>query len=138
MAVMISASCWLTLVLMIFFPASAIARIGPGLYPSVRTIASLEETARTLVLDNGLNIQDQERPQELDIVFGKNYNHGSSTGSRRALVGSSPPTCIGRCEGCVPCKPVHVAITNPHPVISETDYYPEVWQCLCGTKYYSP
>ncbi|CAK9265057.1 unnamed protein product [Sphagnum jensenii] len=70
--------------------------------------------------------------------------------NRRLLLvgpGSSPPTCQAKCGLCTPCKPVRVATGGPHAaaaasavvgVISETEYYPEVWRCQCGDTLFMP
>ncbi|CAM6012897.1 unnamed protein product [Sphagnum balticum] len=61
--------------------------------------------------------------------------------------GSSSPTCQAKCGVCTPCKPVRVATGGPHAaaaasavvgVISETEYYPEVWRCQCEDTLYMP
>ncbi|KAL5219544.1 hypothetical protein ABZP36_020228 [Zizania latifolia] len=66
-----------------------------------------------------------------------NYSWESSA-VRRSLVGpgSSPPTCRSRCEGCHPCRPVHVAIQPGRSFPLE--YYPEAWRCKCGDKLFMP
>ncbi|CAK9190119.1 unnamed protein product [Sphagnum troendelagicum] len=58
--------------------------------------------------------------------------------SLQAGPGSSLPSCSGKCGVCSPCKPVHVAIGSSHEVISETEYYPEVWRCQCGNQLFIP
>ncbi|KAG0451133.1 hypothetical protein HPP92_026406 [Vanilla planifolia] len=50
--------------------------------------------------------------------------------------GSLPPSCRSRCGGCVPCRPVHVAIRPGRSVPLE--YYPEAWRCRCGSKLFMP
>lgn len=136
MAVVVTA-CWLSLAILTFFPASAIARLGPGTYPFAKTASNQEQTERISEFITNSNIQDLQTPQEVNTILSKNFQN-ESTSSRRELVGSSPPTCVGRCAACEPCKPVHVVISSPHPVISETDYYPEVWRCSCGNQLYMP
>ncbi|KAG0555223.1 hypothetical protein M758_12G155400 [Ceratodon purpureus] len=135
--------------LLAFFPASAVARIGPsGALASTKTISYLERTpgvfseAKHEMAE--LKPQSIERmdlrtaPQEIDSIFDFHSKIGDGGSIRRSLVGSSPPTCRSKCGTCTPCKPVHVAIGSPHGVISETEYYPEVWRCQCGNRYYMP
>lgn len=145
------------LVLLVLFPASVVARTGPTGRPTTETISYLEQTPglagpapaklealpetaevkahTTESMDHQLRIA----PQDADSIFHFHSNDGSgSSSSRRGLVGSSPPTCRAKCGTCNPCKPVHIAIGSPHGVISETEYYPEVWRCQCGNRYYMP
>ncbi|XP_024363472.1 uncharacterized protein [Physcomitrium patens] len=140
----------MSLAVLIVFPATVVARIGPGVTdPSVPTIFHIKQMPALSSLDaenksRGVQRQDmRDVPQQADTIFGhpqgKRISDGSSSSSsRRGLVGSSPPTCRFRCGTCTPCKPVHVAIGSPHGVISETEYYPEVWRCQCGNRYYMP
>jgi hypothetical protein len=66
------------------------------------------------------------------------YSWFWATAARRALVGpgSSPATCLSRCRGCHPCRPVHVAIQPGRSFPLE--YYPEAWRCKCGNKLFMP
>ncbi|KAG0452459.1 hypothetical protein HPP92_024860 [Vanilla planifolia] len=56
--------------------------------------------------------------------------------ARRALVGSSPPHCINKCETCVPCEAVLVPIPPGTSAVDE--YYPEAWRCTCGGRLFIP
>jgi hypothetical protein len=56
----------------------------------------------------------------------------------RLLVGSSPPTCQGKCGSCTPCNPIHVSIGSPHGALTQQEYYPEVWRCKCGNRFFMP
>ncbi|KAL3649012.1 hypothetical protein CASFOL_005415 [Castilleja foliolosa] len=49
---------------------------------------------------------------------------------------SVPPSCIGRCEKCTPCKPVLVSV--PPEIKRPLQYYPRKWKCQCGGKLYDP
>ncbi|WVZ02934.1 hypothetical protein V8G54_023740 [Vigna mungo] len=77
----------------------------------------------------------------------------SSTGRPKILVGSSPPTCISRCNNCTPCKPIVVPLPPPVPAQTHStseqpntafqrsdDFGPQVvvWKCTCGGKLYNP
>uniref|UniRef100_A0A7I4BZ98 Epidermal patterning factor-like protein n=1 Tax=Physcomitrium patens TaxID=3218 RepID=A0A7I4BZ98_PHYPA len=124
-------ACLISLALLASCPASAAARIGPAGTPSVETMIPYQERTST-------SAQDKQEVVETNIKIIQGKNAGSSCIRRRGLVGSSPPTCRSKCGRCTPCKAVHVAIGSPHGVISETEYYPEVWRCQCGNRYYMP
>ncbi|KAI4386946.1 hypothetical protein MLD38_004819 [Melastoma candidum] len=66
-------------------------------------------------------------------------------------IGSSPPRCVDKCDGCIPCVPVEVpAITNSGGSwgprhhrdggihVQYTIYEPEGWKCKCGPSLYIP
>ncbi|XP_073298259.1 EPIDERMAL PATTERNING FACTOR-like protein 3 [Primulina huaijiensis] len=55
---------------------------------------------------------------------------------KRQLVGSSPPTCSGKCEGCNPCTRVLVEVPPANLVAPQWFYM--VWRCTCGGKLYMP
>ncbi|CAK9218014.1 unnamed protein product [Sphagnum jensenii] len=79
--------------------------------------------------------------REEEAASSSRSSSSSSSSNRRLLQegpGSSLPSCTGKCGVCSPCKPVHVTIGSPHEVISETEYYPEVWRCQCGNKLFIP
>ncbi|KAF3547676.1 hypothetical protein DY000_02001594 [Brassica cretica] len=81
-----------------------------------------EEGKSTLVIKKMRRIGDWSKEAELRRIL-------------RGL-GSSPPRCTSKCEGCTPCKPVHVPVPSGTPVTAE--YYPEAWRCKCGNKLYMP
>lgn len=60
----------------------------------------------------------------------------------RRLVGSSPPSCQGKCGSCVPCSPIHTSVGSSTGStagsLTQQEYYPEVWRCKCGNKLYVP
>ncbi|XP_047179008.1 EPIDERMAL PATTERNING FACTOR-like protein 1 [Vigna umbellata] len=77
----------------------------------------------------------------------------SSTDRPKMLIGSSPPTCISRCNNCTPCKPIlvplpppvpqqtHSTFEQPHTAFQRPDDFgPEtvIWKCTCGGKLYNP
>ncbi|CAN6977036.1 unnamed protein product [Brassica oleracea var. botrytis] len=84
--------------------------------------AQEEEGKSTLVIKKMRRIGDWSKKAELRRIL-------------RGL-GSSPPRCTSKCEGCTPCKPVHVPVPSGTPVTAE--YYPEAWRCKCGNKLYMP
>ncbi|KAH7404780.1 hypothetical protein KP509_15G042300 [Ceratopteris richardii] len=51
-------------------------------------------------------------------------------------VGSKPPSCISKCNGCHPCVPLRISVPPGNPSLSE--YYPEAWRCKCHGKFYMP
>ncbi|GLJ18327.1 hypothetical protein SUGI_0324380 [Cryptomeria japonica] len=56
---------------------------------------------------------------------------------RRLGIGSSPPDCRSRCNGCTPCFSVTIPI-NPTRTVTPMDYYPEVWRCKCRNRIFKP
>ncbi|WVZ02113.1 hypothetical protein V8G54_022919 [Vigna mungo] len=73
----------------------------------------------------------------------------SSRDKPKMLIGSSPPTCISRCEKCTPCKPILVPLTPPaalqthsaskqHDTASQQSPQALIWKCTCGGKLYNP
>ncbi|XP_024361814.1 uncharacterized protein [Physcomitrium patens] len=145
-------TCLIGLALFAIFPVSIVARSSPADTPSVETMISYEERTPATSTQaeresaekepHTIQRMDLRTPQEADLIFDSLpklvSGRMSSTSGRRGLVGSSPPTCRSKCGLCTPCKAVHVAISSPHGVISETEYYPEVWRCQCGNRYYMP
>ncbi|KAI5074782.1 hypothetical protein GOP47_0010743 [Adiantum capillus-veneris] len=69
-------------------------------------------------------------------------------------IGSRPPSCKGKCKGCVPCSPVEVTVPpaqhrsssftrGPFPNgafyhLDESPYYSVAWRCRCKGKDYNP
>ncbi|OIW16096.1 hypothetical protein TanjilG_18811 [Lupinus angustifolius] len=51
-------------------------------------------------------------------------------------LGSSPPKCTSKCGNCTPCKLAVVSVPPGPPRMM--DYYPVIWKCNCGDKYYDP
>ncbi|KAB2094204.1 hypothetical protein ES319_A02G140600v1 [Gossypium barbadense] len=81
----------------------------------------------------------------------------------KTRLGSTPPSCHNRCNGCHPCKAVQVpttpllshyhqfqppgsskAITNPMEVFypssgsQYSNYKPLGWKCHCDDQFYNP
>lgn len=79
-----------------------------------------------------------------DSSRGSNIKDGhiqNTTPRGRAMMGklgSTPPSCVMRCAGCVPCTPVHVPIHQGRKRIGLLEYYPEAWRCKCKNKLYMP
>ncbi|KAF7814097.1 EPIDERMAL PATTERNING FACTOR-like protein 3 [Senna tora] len=55
-------------------------------------------------------------------------------------IGSSPPICEHKCNGCSPCEAIQVPSTSRHSHLRTqyTNYEPESWKCKCGPSFYSP
>ncbi|PRQ46877.1 hypothetical protein RchiOBHm_Chr2g0093721 [Rosa chinensis] len=53
-------------------------------------------------------------------------------------LGSIPPNCAHRCEGCVPCVPVQIPTTTDHIGVQYANYEPEGWKCKCGSTFFNP
>ncbi|KZV19369.1 hypothetical protein F511_25104 [Dorcoceras hygrometricum] len=60
---------------------------------------------------------------------------GKSIEGRR-LMGSAPPNCTGKCQGCVPCKRVLVDV--PPTQVASPEWFHLVWRCSCGGKIFMP
>ncbi|KAH9554335.1 hypothetical protein CY35_08G058400 [Sphagnum magellanicum] len=87
---------------------------------------------------NGIRGHDTFRVWKDKKLLQPSYSHEQQQHPHRLLIGSSPPTCRGKCDLCQPCKPVHVIIAAPRVTITEQEYYPEVWRCQCGNMLYMP
>lgn len=53
-------------------------------------------------------------------------------------VGSRPPDCEHKCEGCIPCEAIQVPTITSHFSLQYANYEPESWKCKCGLSFYSP
>ncbi|XP_028774406.1 EPIDERMAL PATTERNING FACTOR-like protein 3 [Neltuma alba] len=56
-------------------------------------------------------------------------------------IGSTPPICEHKCNGCTPCEAIQVPSTSRqhnHVGIQYANYEPESWKCKCGPSTYSP
>ncbi|XP_031275873.1 polygalacturonase-like isoform X3 [Pistacia vera] len=57
-------------------------------------------------------------------------------------IGSTPPSCVHKCYGCIPCEAIQVPTTSKHKKshygIQYANYEPEGWKCKCGPSFYSP
>ncbi|EXC31468.1 hypothetical protein L484_003667 [Morus notabilis] len=56
---------------------------------------------------------------------------------KKAERGSSPVTCNSKCNECEPCRPVEVSIRTVDN-LQESEYYPQVWKCMCDNNIFSP
>lgn len=99
------------------------------------------------VLGDGTQFQDRSPPPHRKMIplsndfkqVKKRVDHNTdSIYGHRLLVGSSPPTCQGKCGTCFPCNPIHISIGSPHGALTQQEYYPEVWRCKCGSRYFMP
>ncbi|KAL9228532.1 hypothetical protein vseg_004103 [Gypsophila vaccaria] len=53
-------------------------------------------------------------------------------------VGSRPPNCEHKCDGCNPCIAIQVPTITSHLGIQFANYEPESWKCKCGPTVFSP
>ena len=51
-------------------------------------------------------------------------------------MGSRPPSCRRKCEGCVPCAAVPTSAGPVH--LQYANYEPEGWKCQCGPSFDNP
>ncbi|KAG9441586.1 hypothetical protein H6P81_017440 [Aristolochia fimbriata] len=47
-------------------------------------------------------------------------------------IGSGPPNCYLKCNGCTPCDPVLVTVPLRELVGTQAENYPQIWKCQCG------
>lgn len=122
-------------------PASSMHTPRPVQVPAARRVASQGGVLEGSALDDGSQFQDRTPPSHRKIFPGfkdpVNSNADSIYG-HRLLVGSSPPTCQGKCGRCIPCSPIHMSYGSPHGALTQQEYYPEVWRCKCGNRYFMP
>ncbi|KDP29709.1 hypothetical protein JCGZ_18644 [Jatropha curcas] len=87
-----------------------------------------------------------------------NYQHRSLLFEEKTRLGSTPPSCHNKCNGCHPCMAVQVpSIPSHHRVkpshLTKNDlklfdtypsgnrysnYKPLGWKCHCGGHFYNP
>ena len=53
-------------------------------------------------------------------------------------LGSRPPNCQHKCEGCIPCDPIQTPTTTDQIGVQYANYVPEGWKCKCGTSFFNP
>ncbi|CAI9107128.1 OLC1v1006419C1 [Oldenlandia corymbosa var. corymbosa] len=99
-------------------------------------LCSLAESRATVVSSNGVGFDLQE--------VGKKehgFAHVDGVGRKHSRpVGSSPPSCGGKCGGCTPCSPIRVTVPpkGGERLMMSAEYYPQRWNCSCGGKLYHP
>eukprot|EP00250_Pteridium_aquilinum_P034225 c7257_g1_i1 orf=328-870(+) len=92
-------------------------------------------------LSNHSNLQDVCRgePADLSSRSRKRDAHFQSGGRvMMGKLGSMPPSCVKRCNGCTPCEAVQVPVGQRRKRIGLLEYYPEAWRCKCKNKLYNP
>ncbi|MFS7890319.1 putative fructose-bisphosphate aldolase [Helianthus anomalus] len=70
----------------------------------------------------------------------------ASVQQNKRILESSPPSCVNRCENCMPCEATLVIPSDPKLIDYKDQslwevnysYYPLVWKCKCGDKLYEP
>ncbi|XP_019106504.1 EPIDERMAL PATTERNING FACTOR-like protein 6 isoform X2 [Beta vulgaris subsp. vulgaris] len=53
-------------------------------------------------------------------------------------LGSRPPNCERKCDGCTPCVATQVPTVTGKLGIQYANYEPISWKCKCGMSFYSP
>ncbi|KAL5768590.1 hypothetical protein ACOSQ2_015373 [Xanthoceras sorbifolium] len=53
-------------------------------------------------------------------------------------LGSRPPSCNHKCQGCVPCEAIQIPATSDKMGLQSANYEPEGWKCKCGTSFFNP
>ncbi|KAG9441653.1 hypothetical protein H6P81_017507 [Aristolochia fimbriata] len=53
-------------------------------------------------------------------------------------IGSGPPNCYLKCNGCIPCDPVLVTVPPRELVGTQAESYPQIWKCQCQGSFYDP
>ncbi|KAK9923132.1 hypothetical protein M0R45_031565 [Rubus argutus] len=57
----------------------------------------------------------------------------------KLVMGSGPPSCYMKCQGCTPCTATLVTVPAHHPRGEEDEpYYPQTWRCKCGDRLFDP
>ncbi|XP_042400621.1 EPIDERMAL PATTERNING FACTOR-like protein 2 [Zingiber officinale] len=59
------------------------------------------------------------------------YKHFGTLGSR-------PPICEHKCEGCAPCRAFQIPTNMNRLGTQYANYEPESWKCKCGSTFYDP
>ncbi|XP_074567009.1 EPIDERMAL PATTERNING FACTOR-like protein 3 [Curcuma longa] len=59
------------------------------------------------------------------------YKHFGTLGSR-------PPICEHKCEGCAPCRAIQIPTNMNRLGTQYANYEPESWKCKCGSTFYDP
>ncbi|XP_054782923.1 EPIDERMAL PATTERNING FACTOR-like protein 3 [Prosopis cineraria] len=105
-------------------------------------LLSWVSTARTIPSVPGPEQAPQSSPYTLEPkqeimseAMREKYNTGVSK------IGSTPPICEHKCNGCTPCEAIQVPSTSRqhnHMGIQYANYEPESWKCKCGPSFYSP
>ncbi|KAG0627728.1 hypothetical protein M758_2G223700 [Ceratodon purpureus] len=115
-----------------------------SLTPTPQVELSAQETgSEGVTWEHGQHHQEyvSRAPPPSRKLFRGNVKVEDSIYGHRLLVGSAPPSCQGKCGSCVPCTPIHVSIGSS-PVhagsVTQQEYYPEVWRCKCGNKFFMP
>ncbi|XP_044464972.1 EPIDERMAL PATTERNING FACTOR-like protein 4 [Mangifera indica] len=105
----------------------------------ISTLLSL--TSRNFASDN----QDQF-PQFLEAASDFKRGFYQSTEARtgeetykvESRLGSRPPCCIHKCEGCEPCVAIQTPTTSDRMGLQYANYEPEGWKCKCGSSLFNP
>ncbi|KAJ9167971.1 hypothetical protein P3X46_019557 [Hevea brasiliensis] len=91
--------------------------------------------------------QQGQIPQFPQAAFGPDQGLKSKQGGAyrseqtyRGLsrLGSRPPSCEHKCEGCIPCSAIQIPATNDRKRLEYANYEPEGWKCKCGSTFFNP
>ncbi|KAF1002238.1 uncharacterized protein LOC141701926 [Apium graveolens] len=79
----------------------------------------------------------RERKAEAETTTTTTTTSKAEEVGAQEVIGSRPPRCEHRCNGCSPCEATQVP-TNHHVGIQFTNYEPEGWKCKCGPSFFTP
>lgn len=108
---------------------------------TVTGISQLGKLAGERMLDESMNAKE---------MVGMVHTGEGDEKVATKLIGSRPPSCKGKCKGCVPCSPAEVTVPpaqrgSPftrgrftHPSSSQSPYYSVAWRCRCKGRDYNP
>ncbi|PON46820.1 EPIDERMAL PATTERNING FACTOR-like protein [Parasponia andersonii] len=83
--------------------------------------------------------QQDQIPQPPLAEFDSTMVYGSDEEYRSlGRLGSTPPNCAHKCEGCQPCYPVQIPATTDRVEVQIANYEPEGWKCKCGASFFNP
>ncbi|KAG7988718.1 hypothetical protein I3843_03G201600 [Carya illinoinensis] len=73
----------------------------------------------------------------------ESINEGEANGEEAkyrwlSRLGSRPPSCLHKCEGCSPCYPIQIPATTDEVGLHYANYEPEGWKCKCRSSFFNP
>ncbi|XP_024017254.1 EPIDERMAL PATTERNING FACTOR-like protein 6 [Morus notabilis] len=71
-------------------------------------------------------------------IEGTSYGNEEELYSSLSRLGSRPPNCSHKCEGCYPCEPVQIPTTSDRVGVQIANYEPEGWKCKCENSFFNP
>ncbi|XP_017696169.1 EPIDERMAL PATTERNING FACTOR-like protein 2 isoform X1 [Phoenix dactylifera] len=118
-----------------------------------RSLFKLLEIANVSSFSFGLSLVDTSsfHLQSYVTVMDWMQGRGEEVGMARALIGSRPPRCEGKCTSCGHCEAVQVPVVPQvrnggghffNTITSKGDessnYKPMNWKCKCGDTLHNP